>query len=34
MYLYLGPAGQQLDNMMGGNPNPTMGQMYGNFRPM
>jgi hypothetical protein len=26
---YLGPLGQMLDNMMGGNPNPTLGQIYG-----
>ncbi|UJR20279.1 hypothetical protein I4U23_023410 [Adineta vaga] len=25
------PLGQALDNMMGGNPNPTYGQMYGNM---
>jgi len=25
----LGPIGQILDNMMGGNPNPTLGQIYG-----
>ncbi|CAF1500597.1 unnamed protein product [Adineta ricciae] len=24
------PLGKALDNMMGGNPNPTYGQMYGN----
>ena len=27
----LGPAGSQLDNMLGGNPNPTYGQMYGGY---
>ena len=26
---YLGPMGEQLDNMLGGNPNPTYGQAYG-----
>jgi hypothetical protein len=31
-YYYLGPLGQMLDNMMGGNPNPTFGQMYGASR--
>jgi hypothetical protein len=27
--LVLGAIGEQLDNMMGGNPNPTAGQYYG-----
>jgi len=27
--LWLGPVGEMLDNMMGGNPNPTLGQVYG-----
>ena len=25
----LGPLGEQIDNMAGGNPNPTFGQVYG-----
>ncbi|UJR20197.1 hypothetical protein I4U23_023329 [Adineta vaga] len=25
------PLGQTLDNMMGGNPNPTLGQRYGSM---
>jgi hypothetical protein len=28
-YLSKGPLGEQLDNMMGGNPNPTYGQVVG-----
>ena len=28
---HLGPLGQALDNMMGGNPNPTLGQTYNNM---
>ncbi len=33
MYFYhIGPLGQMLDNMIGGNPNPTFGQMYGPSR--
>jgi hypothetical protein len=27
--LYLGPMGERLDDMIGGNPNPTQGQIYG-----
>ena len=27
--LILGALGEQIDNMIGGNPNPTMGQYYG-----
>jgi hypothetical protein len=27
--LRLGPMGERLDNMLGGNPNPTQGQIYG-----
>lgn len=27
--LCLGPMGERLDNMLGGNPNPTYGQAYG-----
>jgi hypothetical protein len=38
----LGPLGQVWDNVMGGNPNPTPGQLYGSvagygygsFRPL
>jgi hypothetical protein len=30
----LGPLGQMLDSMMGGNPNPTYGQMFGASRGM
>ena len=26
---YLGSLGERLDNMFGGNPNPTMGQYFG-----
>jgi hypothetical protein len=26
---YLGGFGERLDNMLGGNPNPTFGQFYG-----
>ncbi len=29
MFVNLGPLGHMLDNMMGGNPNPTFSQMYG-----
>ena len=28
-FLYLGALGERLDNMLGGNPNPTFGQIYG-----
>jgi hypothetical protein len=29
--LILGPLGQRLDNYLGGNPNPTVGQIYGGY---
>ena len=28
---HLGPLGRQLDNYLGGNPNPTWGQMTGGY---
>jgi hypothetical protein len=28
-YFNLGPLGERLDNYLGGNPNPTFGQVYG-----
>ncbi len=30
-YFNLGPLGMQLDNYLGGNPNPTFGQVYGGY---
>ncbi len=30
----IGPLGRALDNAMGGNPNPTWGQMYGSYIPV
>ncbi len=29
--LNLGPLGEMIDNMAGGNPNPTLGQIYGGY---
>jgi hypothetical protein len=30
-YFYLGAVGRRLDNYLGGNPNPTPGQIYGSY---
>ena len=29
--VHVGPMGRRLDNYLGGNPNPTFGQMYGGY---